>query len=98
MQNENIIGVWRAKRGNVNISNMANNHLQSALESAERRYKRHTELSLDHADASTLLFEKIMELRAEAKVRDLKLVSLAEQEPGMHKFLVNAFKIENMIS
>jgi len=86
------------QRSSSSVSHMANRHLQISLEVAERRYKKHIELSLNHADTSEAMYAKIKELHAEAELRQVGLVSLQEKEPGMHKFLANAYKVEEMFT
>ncbi len=89
-------GVWKAKRGNIPMTNMDNDYLQTALESCERRYTKHVTQSLDHADTSNMFLDKMKELLDEASSRGITLKSLTEKEPGMHKFVESARKVEKI--
>ena len=88
--------VWVSKKGPIEIKDMSDSYLQTALHSAERQFRNHTNISLEHAERSTMLWESILNITEEAVNRGKTLISLAERNPEKFDIVLKTWKLEKM--
>jgi len=78
MNTESVIdqAIWKTKDGFIDISNMTNEHLSKAYNSAEYRFMKYENLAVNAAEKAALFEQKLKQLEKEAKLRQLDLSSL----------------------
>ena len=96
MQKEKAVrpGMWHTTKGQVQIDSMTDDHIQAALAHAEMRFKKYTEKALSYADFSTMVWDKILELTAEAERRKLHVISLSQKDPEKYAVIRNTWNLE----
>lgn len=81
--------VWRTKDGDIEMSEMSEDHLQAAYESAERRFMKCENVATKMADNAMLFSEKLKQLEQEAHSRGIRLKSLTEKNTEKFGILRN---------
>lgn len=85
--------IWRSKDGDVNISNMTKDHLQKAYNSAEYRFMKYENLSINAAEKAALFENKLKQLESEAKTRQIELSSISSKSQEKFGILRNRKRV-----
>lgn len=90
---DTLTAVWKGKNGDVAISDMSEDHLQKAYNSAEYRYMKFENLTIQSSDTATLFYKKLAEIEEEAKKRGIALKSVTDKNPNKFGILRNRKRV-----
>ncbi|MDN5350002.1 MAG: hypothetical protein PWQ54_1398 [Bacteroidales bacterium] len=88
--------IWKSKEGEVFISEMTNEHLQKAYNSAEYRFMKYENQAIACAEIAALFEQKMVELEKEARNRKIEIASVSQKSQEKFGILRNRRKVKAM--
>lgn len=88
--------IWKSKDGDIPISSMTDDHIQKAYNSAEYRFMKYENMAVNLSIKAGLFEDKLGQLEAEAKFRNIELNSVALKNLEKFGILRNRMKVKVM--